>query len=811
MNINDLVKHANAFCDEIESLSKDISSMKYDDLDEYAARTKNLLQTLVRHKQNLTDYCNMYQIPKDEYLFSLLDLMLGFIKKAANLFQEEPTDRIITEIQGEIGMAEVCVDEEDYSVALKEWRKNIISTDRLSKYKKKLQKESDSLAPLVGEKISPSKTYLRPSVLNDPALQDTQTYYRSEKHPWAKQLKESNHVMYQSHDLKYGARAHLGSYGNMMQMLGDRQSVNKQVKLDTTRGTAHLYNSLLRYKNYICQYVFDQVNLKLYPLQTIKVSFFNDYPCIMVYLKPNTIMHAGVNTPSEAAFESWIDFLISYFIASVNHKVIEENGLQIEMERRSSFGYLTPTISPTGKSMRINVGVVPKWYADLLVDCLIDFDTLLKEKIINRQKLPVISDDIFYGSSKHLDYLSGKYPPNRLTNLLQVLWAPADKSGRTTLQNIVRTPYALDGIATIVFNALEDGDEHNAFNQGLTWAIKQLTIEIRGKNKTLSFKQQNSTMSYKSNVVLSTDPLDNDRFFWNTIGLIVFALKGTSDMILHEAIEGVEYCHQENDINNLYYFLEQCCELTFVSAVHQAKGKVIGDGYGSDSETESVVKGQKLYAKKVITHNGMRAIWTAIIATTHYLQQQNMSCNLCLDSSYYEAPLGVKLICDLHDLKAINVVKSASLANTLLFDLNACITDGNPNRDYTTNDKKILILDATSALTETVKAHVYRFACSRAAILFVVESGFKHQQIFSDKNQYGTIRIFTRDKKLCNKIYEKIKTIDPPLLSGTSHAHRRQMKTLGAVPVTSLFFESNAENTVDPLADVLKSSLKISI
>ena len=207
-------------------------------------------------------------------------------------------------------------------------------------------------------------------------------------------------------------------------------------------------------------------------------------------------------------------------------------------------------------------------------------------------------------------------------------------------------------------------------------------------------------------------------------------------------------------------------------------------------------------------HNGMRAIWTAVIAATQYLQDRKMRCNLCLDSSYYEAPLGLKLICGLHDLTTISVVKNSSEANTLLFDLNACITNGNPNLDYRTDDNKILILDATSSSTDTVMTHVHRFASTRAAILFVVDSGFKHQQIFSDKNQYGTIRVFTRDKKLCNQIYEKIKTIDPPLLSSASHSHRRLMKKLGAVPTTSLFFKSKTEFKIDPIADAF-SSLKL--
>lgn len=795
MNINDLVEQSRILCDELVALSRDIDDMDKADFVLYGARTISLLATLFEHKKSLMTYCQTYQIPTDPYLVSLLDLMIGFLNTSTRLFEKKPTKLLIKEIQGEMGMVEVCINDEDYSVALNEWREKIIFENRLSKYTKKLEKEKNPLAALVGEKISPSKTYLRPSIMKDPELQDTQTYYRSEKHPWAKKLKEKNHVMYPNHNLKYGARAHIGSYGNLMQMIGDKQPINKDVKLKTTKSSGLLYNAVLQYKNDICQYVIDQIKKsKPQGLTTINVGFFNQYPCLMIYLKSETIMrHADLKLPSEAAFEAWVELLMSYLIASINYKSIEKNGLNIELERRSSLGYLTPTIAPTGRSMRINLGVVPRYYADLLVDCLIDFDTLLKEKIVNKQKLPPLFEGVFYDSIEHQDYLGAKDTIKGFTNLFEILWAPADASGRTTLQNIARTPYALDGITAVIFNALnESHNTHEALNQGITWAIKQLKIEKHGKKNTLSFKQHNTLIAYQRESKLESYALESDTLFWKTINAIITPFKQADNPTLHEAIEGVEYCYEHKEINHLYYFLEQCCELTLVSSIQRGKETVIGDGYGSDSETEASIDDQHIYAKKVIMHNGMRAIWCAIIATTNYLKdQKNISCNLCLDSSYYESPLGVKLIESLHELTTINVVKSASSANTLLFDLNACITDGNPNRDYTTNNKKILILDATSALTDTVKTHVERFARSRASILFVVESGFKHQQIFSDKNQYGTIRIFTKNKALTEKIYSKIKRIDPPVLSGTSHAHRRQMKALGAVPVTSLFFESH--------------------
>jgi len=544
----------------------------------------------------------------------------------------------------------------------------------------------------------------------------------------------------------------VGGYGNTMQMLGDIKKVTVGEKLQTTPGSADLYNSLLNYKNGTCKYICDEISRKRpHGLQMITVGFYNNYPCIMVYIKPNTLMlPQGITKVSSAAFEAWVDFLISYFTASINFMANEDEKLRIEMERRSSLGFLTPTIAATGQSMRINIGLIPKWYANLLVNCLIDLDDLLKEKILDKKNLPLITDTVFYNSTEHLNYLDTKYPPKPLNNLIQLLWAPADKSGKTTLQNIARTPYALDGISITVFNALHAHDKHQAFNLGLSWATNQLAIENHGKVKRLTFKSE-TNMTYVTSLANTDYSLDSDLTFWNMVKQLVTQYKQTDNAILHEAIEGVEYCHQEKDINNLYYFLEQCAELTFISSIKQAQTVNIGDGYGSDSEAESIVNNKRVYAKKVTTHNGMRAIWAAIIAAARYLSEQNTACNLCLDSSYYEAPLGVKLIRELHELEAINLVDKASSANTLLYDLNACITDGVNNHDYVINDKKILILDATSAVTDTVKAHIRRFADSRASMLLIVESGLKNQQIFSDRNPYGTVRIFTREKKLERK------------------------------------------------------------
>jgi len=209
MNINELFKQANCFCDEIESLAKEISNTEFEHFDKVSQTVaiNDLDSKLKQHKLDLTHYCKMYQIPEDEYLMSLLDRLMGFLSTAVDLLKRNKlTSNSFELVQEAIATADVCVYEEDYSAAFKKWRKEVIKSDRLNKYKKELKAARNPLVVLIGEKLSPSKTYLRPTILNTPALQNTQTYYRSEMHPVSKQLKEKNHVLYLDKKLVYGAR-----------------------------------------------------------------------------------------------------------------------------------------------------------------------------------------------------------------------------------------------------------------------------------------------------------------------------------------------------------------------------------------------------------------------------------------------------------------------------------------------------------------------------------------------------------------------------------------------------------------------------
>lgn len=662
----------------------------------------------------------------------------------------------------------------------------------LKEFKKKLSK-GNAASDLIGVRISPSKTYLRETSMTEVPIKDSEHYCRSEKHTLAK----GNFLLpsYKKKKLANGDRAHVGDYCNLMQALGDTFKPSDK-PMETTPGTGILYDELLTYKVEACKSVIDK--LKGTTLKYLHCGVYNDYPCVMVNIKENSVFKSSSSKKfSTLAFEEWVNFLISYFVGIVNHAAYQAN-LPIEIERRSSFGFLGPTISPTGHSMRINLGIVPKQYLDIIVKCIKTMDKSLKD--ISKDLDDPLPDENFYGSKQHIAYLGdagkkgGKYKPIELDNIVQLLFAQVEKRGKTTVQNIMRTPFARDGIAMEVFNTLdseEDNSPLDALLAGIRWSVDKLEI-TDAKKPSLAFKQ-NGKIKYTGK--FSSQPsICNDSNFWKIIMKITKAVKSLKEPKLESILERLNECINGTQINRLYCRLEQLNEIIFIIALEPKKNENFGDGHGSDSEIEDEINEETLYSKKIITHNGMRAIWSSIIAAVKYLAKEsnaNFRCVIYLENAYYEVPLGIKLIEKLHELPSMTVTKDIDKANIILHDLNACVTTGQPSKGNNNLPKnKLLILDSTSTSTKDVYVHLEKFLDSRSKVLFLVDSGFKHQQIGADKNQYGTVRVFAKTKKVREEFYEKIKKEEPDLLSATSHRHRHLMKKIGAVPITKNYTRS---------------------
>ncbi|GEM_PF-6850596 len=647
------------------------------------------------------------------------------------------------------------------------------------------QHQSNPLSELIGARLSPARVNLSETPpLANAELEDTETYIRSEKHPLPKQLGNNAHLFNVSGDLlKNGGHAHYGNYRNAFEMLGDISELQENRQRQTSPGDAVLYDALLNYKNAICRYVAE--NTKKTQDNLITVNFYNDYPCVMVHIKKITqtlFKNTQTKIPSDNAFEEWVNFLISYFVASLNYAAYKAN-LPIEIKRQSGFGFQTPSVAPMKESIRINIGLTPIAYADLMIDCLNSLGDLLQNFKLSKNKIPSLPEGTFYQSAEHEIYLANKYPHYALENILQLLWVQVEKKGRTTVQNLMRTAFIREGISAEIFKALcLPKTNLEAFFVGLQWAITR----IQATEKKLTVIQEEALRYGKH--FSSTPKKIDDPVFWELVKLIIARARQVNNHYLIETLDAIENAIDQKIINKLYNHFEILNELFFVNAIESATDNDVGDGYGSDSETEGEAQGEKLFAKKIITHNGMRAIWAAVEAAMHHLQAGLVPCRLFLDQSYFEISLGLQLIQKINSTQTITKTKKTSQANVILYDLNACATSAITNADYTLLDcNKIVILDATSATTDCVRVHINKFASSRASTLFIVESGFKNQQFGADKNSYGVVRIFTRDKKTREALYSFIKTAEQPIRSKTSHYLRRCYKLFGTVPVTKSF------------------------
>lgn len=220
-----------------------------------------------------------------------------------------------------------------------------------------------------------------------------------------------------------------------------------------------------------------------------------------------------------------------------------------------------------------------------------------------------------------------------------------------------------------------------------------------------------------------------------------------------------------------------------------------------EEENEEVMAGPKemmmegrpktrpLTGKKIITHNGMRALLSSVESSAKVVMASELAYRekLRVDAagSYYE----------LSDaLKAANIpaeiTDDPANAHVVMRDANSCVTEGPKGatdvmESLTSSTARIWIIDTTSSTQIQMTALVEAFRGSKASVLYLASSGFKQEQFGSDRNQYGTLRAFTDNtdegKDMLNQILALTKKSDKPL-AVTAHLFRRAMKKFGAVP-----------------------------
>lgn len=103
-----------------------------------------------------------------------------------------------------------------------------------------------------------------------------------------------------------------------------------------------MYDALLKFKLFICDKVVQMFKNEVQK-QNIDVYFKNDYP-----YKPAEQRHL-------------YKIIMAYFTANQG---AFELGIPVELIIRSSFGHNNPSVSDTGQSFRINIGIIPTGYAE---------------------------------------------------------------------------------------------------------------------------------------------------------------------------------------------------------------------------------------------------------------------------------------------------------------------------------------------------------------------------------------------------------------------------------------------------------------
>jgi hypothetical protein len=657
-------------------------------------------------------------------------------------------------------------------------------------------------------------------------------YHRSAKHPLYSSMGQSKTGALASmtarnpdkKKLGSGGAAHLGLYPNAFTF--DRNLIKKppakaalETPETTSEGDGALYDRSLNYRLGLCRRVV-QLSSKLTHL---RVGVFNDYPLIMVHFSlaefVQKYFHKRIAIKASVK-KSFTAFLMNYFTGILNF-YSQNTGLNISMAERSSFGFLTPSIAETAESFRINTGLMPPIYAEVLARALhrlnAEFGKLLEQHIpldtlpldigdeylnVTEGKKKKSSGDEEDEDDEEEDGIEEEAQDHRpkseryadIKDALALAVFPIEKRGKSSITNAVRNRASLDFVNASAFNALA---ENNGFALGNTLAalLSGMQVAENGTLTTIPPEEAAYAPVTSSGSVLHGDKAGETAFTellaFLRLRLLQLAQQASAadedDGLAEQFVAIVPLIY--GDSPHLELALELMNELILVHAIKTAeRQEILQDGYGSGSDVEEDEDDadirRPLRGTKIITHNGMRALISSIKAGQRILfpTRGKSKMTVWLGDAYYEVEDALKLS---------NIDKSVTVdaANILITDINACVTGKDvpkPTAQLTAGEYTVWVIDATSASQAGYAAVVQAFKASHTAkLLYLISSGFKQEQLGSDRNQYGTVRAFTdksdEGEDLLTKITEAIRGSEMPL-SAVAQIYRRVMKGLGAVP-----------------------------
>ncbi len=644
-----------------------------------------------------------------------------------------------------------------------------------------------------------------------------------------------------------GGEAHVGLYPNAATYGRNQRTKPRRIPVPveeaapetTPQGNGDLYDASLLYKLQLSQKVAQSVGA----LDRLSVGVYNDYPLVMVHFDLVRFMQdydptGSYHVPTSGTQKAFTQFLMNYYMGLANYHA-KNAGVNITIVERSSFGFNTPSVAETQDSFRINMGLMPPVYADVHAHALRTLNVHLNSVLETKASRDP--------SGSRLDtespYFDGKTAElNSIDDWLKFAMYPIEIQNKTSIANAVRNRTSLDFVNAKAFDRmamyagkacplggiLGDLFDHMKLAGSLTTDVSpeetHYTAQVPALKQNYAVDEEMDRQYAQVLQLLSNN-------------LVSIGMESQDEVFRHQIYRMSLLLEPEN--TKIELTLDMINELLLVhsldSLLRSDRVAPYADGYGSESEVEDEVDEEtsgdmdaedfeeddedlslngapaphrmpaaedpmdtvpvpaidsgprRLTGKKIITHNGMRALLSAVDSAARIVLKMGRGKKALVDvqGAYYEMD---------DALEAAQIPAEATedshLADILVRDINACVTEGpsgatEVTQSLASSPARVWILDSTSSTQAKMAAMAEMFRSSQANVLYFVSSGFKQEQAGSDRNQYGTLRAFTDNtpegKVMLNAILDQTKKTDHPLAL-TAHLFRRTMKRFGAVP-----------------------------
>jgi hypothetical protein len=503
------------------------------------------------------------------------------------------------------------------------------------------------------------------------------------------------------------------------------------------------------------------------------------------------------------------------------NKVARQCRMHVDVTIRNSFGYDTPSLADTPVkseeigSFRINFGLILPAYVEIVCFTLNELaqllDLLLKNtKAMEKEphRIPGMGIEYYDGADQHK-----VKDQEAIRDILEYACFKIETGGKPTINSITRTSEACDLINKTAFDTYIPGDNTSlvkAFATSMLRLFMSMSVD-----KSLS-----TTVDAAHNVYMDYEPRDAS-LLTKDIYEIRPDLLLKLDEILKITIRQIEILFNQIDVaskkklaiikswaeviaSNLHVrnpylpvFLDISTEFMYYLILKQLENPSanpdLQDGDASDSEHED----DEIIGKKVVTHNGMRAILTPVEIIKRIIRDKkrpvSQDIELDVSATYFEVKQALDIMPGLnYDGRPGKKDMLQKQPDAVLRDNNACVnTETNqlskPVKDQMAeSDVEFWIVDITGSTQKETDELIEMLKKRPEKLLFLVSSGFKHEQSGGEKNPYGTVRVFAhqRNREAWEDAFDKLITCDKGL-PGLSHHIRRMHKLIGNTPTNA--------------------------